>query len=135
MCRRICLQRDKRSKVTGLHADSVTLSNRRNILCCNLVYCGLGGKLTPVINQMFVHISGNHDRNTRASNTLMLAVTKCKLNISKSNLRLMRACYYNNFPLETKKNQHHKFRKSPKETVLLLILTLSKSLITYDAEL
>ena len=99
-CIRICLQRDRRSNVASLHRDSklLTLTERRNIHSCNLVYNGLAGMSTQGINNMFHHIADTRERTTRASTSLMLEVPIGKREISKSNLKWRGATYYNQLP-------------------------------------
>ena len=78
------------------------LDERRSIHSGNLVYCGTQGISTTGINSMFQPIANNRERVTRASTNLTLEVPKCKLELSKSNLRYRGAVYFNQLPDEIK---------------------------------
>ena len=103
-CIRICLQRDKRSNVTQLHADSklLTLAERRKMHGCNMVYNGLHGKSSAGLNNMFVSLSEVRTRDTRASANLEVDIPRCNLEVTKSNFRIRGGNYYNNLPTEVK---------------------------------
>ena len=94
-CLRTCLKCDRQTPRTKLHEDSkiIPLATQRFISSSTIVYQGLNKESTPFINNMFKHVSDQHERQTRSQINRQLLVPRVKLKSCENNIRLRGPSY------------------------------------------
>ncbi len=103
-CLKVCTKSEPRASTVELHnrVRLPQLSVRRRVHTCNFVHKGINNELSKGVNGMFKYQKPRETNHTRLIDNKHLVVPRSRLDISKGNVRIRGADYYNSVRIKTK---------------------------------